>query len=187
MSILYAPAPEVAAMAARIVESHYRHLATVPIYCAWTSKPDGPAGHELFGNCRRISGRPLQWLAEVLRIGENSIHRQATLGWDLPPEQMPLFAVEGGFMTPRWPDAPACGAFLLTMDPKTWLKCPALREPMLDHLLSHCGAFRTDDGDLKLFIRPHDVEEFTSVTKRHGQWRDANHRSEPAMAREAGA
>lgn len=42
---------------------------------------------------------------------------------------------------------------------------------LLDHQLSHCDFDTNDnDGSRRLFLAQHDVEDFTSVVRRHGLW-----------------
>lgn len=45
------------------------------------------------------------------------------------------------------------------------------RVALVDHELSHCVVSFNDDGDPKLGIAPHDLEEFVEVVRRHGLWR----------------
>lgn len=45
------------------------------------------------------------------------------------------------------------------------------REALIDHELCHCKVIEDDDGTGRLFIKPHDIEEFHSIAKRHGDWR----------------
>lgn len=44
------------------------------------------------------------------------------------------------------------------------------RVALVDHELCHCSLEVTDDGTVKLGIRPHDLEEFRAVVERHGLW-----------------
>lgn len=46
---------------------------------------------------------------------------------------------------------------------------PAGREALVDHELSHF-LVEVEDGEAKLHIVGHDVEEFTGVVERHGLW-----------------
>lgn len=45
---------------------------------------------------------------------------------------------------------------------------PERRRIMVDHELSHCG--KNEDGSPKM--KPHDLEEFATIVKRYGAWRD---------------
>ena len=57
--------------------------------------------------------------------------------------------------------------FLVWLSEEDWHRSDqALREALLDHELCHCGG----DGDEGYKIRPHDVEEFIEIIKRHGAW-----------------
>jgi predicted metallopeptidase len=48
----------------------------------------------------------------------------------------------------------------------------AQRVALVDHELSHCWLEFDDDGEPKLSLRTHDVEEFVAVVQRHGLWRN---------------
>lgn len=44
---------------------------------------------------------------------------------------------------------------------------------LVDHELSHCTtAIDEKTGDLKLKMRPHDLEEFSAIVRRYGLWRE---------------
>lgn len=46
----------------------------------------------------------------------------------------------------------------------------AQRIALLDHELCHCYTFEDKDGNQRLGIAPHDLEEFKAVVERHGFW-----------------
>lgn len=46
------------------------------------------------------------------------------------------------------------------------------RKALVDHELSHAGAELDENDELKLHIIPHDLEEFSSIVRRHGMWRE---------------
>lgn len=43
---------------------------------------------------------------------------------------------------------------------------------LVDHELCHAAVEEKDNGDIKLVLVPHDLEEFTSIVRRHGLWRE---------------
>lgn len=45
------------------------------------------------------------------------------------------------------------------------------RIALVDHELCHGGVEVTEEGDYKLGIIPHDLEEFSCIVERHGLWR----------------
>lgn len=48
------------------------------------------------------------------------------------------------------------------------------KRAVVDHELCHLGATWDKWGDTKLFLNPHDVEEFSDVIRRHGyEWRNS--------------
>lgn len=66
--------------------------------------------------------------------------------------------------------------FVITISRPIWDKLTyEQREALVDHELCHC--WREDEADeegrtvTKLSLNPHDLEEFTSVYYRHGDWR----------------
>lgn len=44
---------------------------------------------------------------------------------------------------------------------------------LVDHELCHCAVGYSEDGELQLSMRHHDVEEFVGVIKRNGLWRES--------------
>jgi Putative phage metallopeptidase len=44
------------------------------------------------------------------------------------------------------------------------------KSALIDHELCHCRIEHTEDGEARLSIRPHDVEDFVSIVERHGLW-----------------
>lgn len=49
---------------------------------------------------------------------------------------------------------------------------PTKKTALVDHELCHCGVEVDDEGKVKLTLIPHDLEEFTSIVRRYGLWRD---------------
>lgn len=70
--------------------------------------------------------------------------------------------------------------FVITIAEQVWGVLPQkAREALVDHELCHAESQynqkEDDDGEddvIKLSIRPHDVEEFAQIIRRHGLWRD---------------
>jgi hypothetical protein len=53
------------------------------------------------------------------------------------------------------------------------------RRALVDHELAHCWCEENDDGEVKLSILPHDLEEFRAIVDRYGLWReDVRHMAE---------
>lgn len=46
----------------------------------------------------------------------------------------------------------------------------AQQRALVDHELCHCDVSWDDDGNPKLGLRGHDVEEFAAIVRRHGFW-----------------
>jgi len=63
--------------------------------------------------------------------------------------------------------------FVLTITKPIWEDLSyKQRVALVDHELCHAGVKLDDEGEAKLFIVPHDLEEFTCIVKRHGLWRE---------------
>jgi hypothetical protein len=62
--------------------------------------------------------------------------------------------------------------FLIELSEEDWNEMgPAQRRALVDHELTHCVA-EVEGGELKLWIRGHDLEEFAEVVDRNGLWED---------------
>ena len=69
--------------------------------------------------------------------------------------------------------------FVIVISEPVWDVLPAdKREALIDHELCHAWAEanqKEDDDEadpMKLSIKPHDLEEFVCIVRRHGLWRD---------------
>lgn len=70
--------------------------------------------------------------------------------------------------------------FLITISEPIWdILPPDARVALVDHELCHAWALadQKEDSDgsedpVKLSMRPHDLEEFVCIVRRHGLWRD---------------
>jgi len=85
--------------------------------------------------------------------------------------------------------------FVITISEPVWgVLPPDKRKALVDHELCHAESQynqkEDDDGEddvIKLSIRPHDVEEFACIIRRHGLWRDdVKDFVQEALAKEAG-
>jgi len=63
--------------------------------------------------------------------------------------------------------------FVMVISEPVWEKLNTeKRTALIDHELCHCGVEVDDEGNGKLTLIPHDLEEFTSIVRRYGLWRD---------------
>jgi hypothetical protein len=68
-------------------------------------------------------------------------------------------------------DPPPADMFVMEIAADVWeVLTLAQRDALVDHELSHFDIEYDEDG-FKRLIRPHDLEEFTAIAKRHGAWR----------------
>lgn len=65
------------------------------------------------------------------------------------------------------------GFFVITVYETFWNRMrDETKRAVVDHELMHCGASLDKFGDVKLWLRPHDLEEFSVIVERHGyEWR----------------
>ena len=63
--------------------------------------------------------------------------------------------------------------FVMVISEPVWVNLmPDKRVALVDHELCHCGVEVDDEGNSKLVTIPHDLEEFTSIVRRYGLWRE---------------
>lgn len=145
----YFEAPEVAEMAEDLINKYHQHLIdySVRIRYVFVDKTPNSKGKEVWGTCRKVSG------LNAYLEGEN-------------PDGDPFFVIT--ISKDIWD--------ILPVDKKTAL---------IDHELCHAWAEvkqqkDESDGDsdmetdnpVKLTVKPHDLEEFSCIVRRHGLWRE---------------
>jgi hypothetical protein len=63
--------------------------------------------------------------------------------------------------------------FVMVISEDVWVNLyPDKRTALVDHELCHCGVEVDDEGNHKLILIPHDMEEFSSIVRRYGLWRE---------------
>lgn len=68
-------------------------------------------------------------------------------------------------------DAANDDMFVIEVAQDAWERLdPGQRRALVDHELCHCKVDLDDDGEPKLSIRGHDLEEFGCIIERHGLW-----------------
>jgi len=140
----YREAKEVEEIANELIPKYHQPLIDFNVnirYC-FVNKVSKKSDKEIWGTCQKISGKNA-YLAE-----DN-------------PDNEPFFLIV--ISEPIWE--------VLPLDKKMAL---------VDHELCHCAAEvkQTDtdddfeqDNPVKLSVKPHDLEEFSCIVKRHGLWR----------------
>lgn len=145
----YFDAPEVAEIAEGLIAKYHQHLIdySVRIRFIFVDKTPNSQGKEVWGTCRKISG------LNAYLEGEN-------------PEGDPFFVI--------------------TISKDIWdILPPDKKLALVDHELCHAWAEvkqqkeeAESDSDLetdnpvKLSVKPHDLEEFSCIVRRHGFWRE---------------
>lgn len=145
----YFDAPEVAEIAEGLIAKYHQHLIdySVRIRYIFVDKTPNSQGKEVWGTCRKISG------LNAYLEGEN-------------PDGDPFFVI--------------------TISKDIWdILPPDKKLALVDHELCHAWAEvkqqkeeAESDSDLetdnpvKLSVKPHDLEEFSCIVRRHGFWRE---------------
>lgn len=64
--------------------------------------------------------------------------------------------------------------FIITLDFIKWNNATSEQKiAIIDHELCHCDYDENDKtGEIKPYIRKHDLQEFNEIVNRHGQWHD---------------
>lgn len=63
--------------------------------------------------------------------------------------------------------------FVMTISKPVWDELDTFKkEALVDHELCHSGLELDEEGNPKLTIIPHDLEEFKAIVERYGLWRD---------------
>lgn len=145
----YFEAPEVAHVASDLIEKYHQHLIDhdVKIRYVFTDKTPKSNGKEIWGTCRKVSG-----LNAYLENGT--------------PEGEPFFVI--------------------TISKDIWDVLPKdKKSALVDHELCHAWAEikkskktkeeseeNIQEGTSQISIKPHDLEEFSCIVRRHGLWRE---------------
>jgi predicted metallopeptidase len=145
----YFEAPEVEEIAVDLIEKYHQHLSeySVKIRYVFSDKTPNSKGKEVWGTCRKVSGL-------------------------------------NAYLEGNSPDGESF--FVITISKEIWDILPKDKKiALVDHELCHAWAEvkqKKDDSDsdeeletdnpVKLGIKPHDLEEFSCIVRRHGLWRD---------------
>jgi hypothetical protein len=145
----YFDAPEVRVIAEELIEKYHQHIIdfSVKIRYVFVDKTPNSKGKEVWGTCRKVSGL-------------------------------------NAYLEGESPDGDAF--FVITISKDIWDILPQdKRIALVDHELCHAMAGakqQKDDSDsdddletdnpIKLSVKPHDLEEFSCIVRRHGLWRE---------------
>jgi len=143
----YTRAPEVEAIANRLIPRHHVHLVElghVRIDYVFRSEAARSGGRTVAGKARKVTG-----LSAFLAIGDDAPEGRPD---EDTPEVEPFFVVE------------------VAADVWSALT-PKQRRALVDHELSHLKVRLDDEDNLALSLAAHEVEEFVAVVERHRMWR----------------
>lgn len=148
--IKFEEAPEVEKIAKELIDKYHQHLIDfqVKLRYLFISKTPKSKGKEVWGTCRKISG-----LNAYLEGGEKddepffviTISRDV---WDILPQEKRVALV----------DHELCHA---------WAEVKQAEE----EADADVDAEIEQDNPVKLSVKPHDLEEFACIVRRHGLWR----------------
>jgi hypothetical protein len=143
MAVTHWSAPEVKAIAEKLIAQYHRDLAYsgVRIEYVFRSEASRSGGKLTLGTARKVQG------LNALLAHEEKLRDPAESSEDLA-----FFVIE------------------IAHDTYELLEHKA-QVALIDHELSHCAIDQDDDGNTKLVLRPHDVEDFGAIFRRHGAWR----------------
>lgn len=152
MTVTYSYAPDVEAIAVRLIVQHHTHLIDnghVRIEYLFRSEAQETNGRTVWGKARKVSS-----INAFLALPKDEACEDIAEA----PEIEPFFVIE------------------IAAD--VWGTITAKqRVALVDHELSHCRIkHNNQDGNVVLFVAPHDVEEFQGVIRRHGLYKsDVEH------------
>lgn len=141
-------APDLAELAAPIIEAHHPHLDGFPVRFVWRSearkvgkrKTNDPVGAA--GTCEIVSGR---------------------FAFFVMTDEEKQLAEDAG--------APGKMFWIEIAEPIWEMFTEAQRIALLDHEICHCGVAYPEEKDgAEMFLIEHDSEEFKDIVRRHGLW-----------------
>lgn len=137
----YRIAKERARIGAKVMEEHHEHLLGVRVEFLFMNKTPKSKGRHVWGRARKIGG-----LNAFLALGPNWL-----------PE--------------AYEDQPF-DFFVIEVSEEVWETLTERgKRALIDHELTHCAIEEDEDGFLNLSIVGHSIEEFETIVRRHGLWR----------------
>lgn len=166
MSTDYMQAPEVEEIAKDLIPEHHGHLQHVTILYVFRTKAQKQAGKEVWGKARKVGGLNAFLVRDALRdSGPDVSLRTASGAVDTTTGKL-------ADLTRKLADEPD-EFFVLEIAHDIWrFLSDEAKRALVDHELCHFTTEFDDEGNNKLAIAPHDIEEFAEVVRRHGLWRD---------------
>lgn len=149
--IKFYSAPEVEAIAKDLIPKYHQHLIdfSVNVQYRFVNKTPKSKGKEVWGSCRKITGLYAQ-LAECSDDDEPffviTISKDV---WDVLPQKTRIALV----------DHELCHAWAEVKQAK-------------DEADANVDEEIEKDNPVKLSVKPHDLEEFSCIVRRHGLWRE---------------
>lgn len=136
----YSPAPSVATIGRKIINSFHPHLRGTRVEFLYRSEANRKGGKSVLGTAEKITGKNA--ILSTPDVGDDESASSEGLDYFLITISRDLWQHLEEFQ----------------------------REALVDHELCHCTIEVDDDGMPKLVLVAHDVEEFNEVVYRHGLW-----------------
>jgi hypothetical protein len=164
--ISFAP---VASMAMPIIHKFHPHMIGHPVIFRFFHKDKKSKGRFTIGQASKLS--PVERHAYGILLDRN-------LADGVIPEWSLFGDMEEGELAEGW---------VIALHHPTWVawtktKREDLQRALLDHELCHCAVEVNDDDEEVVGLVGHDIEEFTAVIARHGDWMGEVERLEKARS-----
>lgn len=149
----------IAELAAEIIREHHKHLVAIQIVFRFFHEKKKKNDKMILGLAGKLNAVERHAYGEIVARDEET--GQVT-DWILNPGFESGQSLEEGFR--------------IEIFAETWLKwekkgqTQAMRA-LIDHELCHCQTEEDEDGDTKLVIVGHDMEEFACIIERYGDWK----------------
>jgi predicted metallopeptidase len=145
----YFEAPDVKQIADDLIQKYHQHLIDydIKIRYIFTDKTPNSGGKEVWGSCRKISGINAYLESEDSGCEPFFVITISKDIWDVLPKDKKIALV----------DHELCHAVVE-------LKKSKKKENQEDE--------EEMNPDFKIGVKPHDLEEFSCIVRRHGLWRD---------------
>jgi predicted metallopeptidase len=145
----YFEAPEVQKIADKLIPQYHQHIIdfSVKIRYVFVDKTPNSKGKEVWGTCRKVSGLNAYLEGESPDGDAFFVITISKDIWDILPEDKRIALVDHEL-------------------------CHAVAEAKQQKNDSDSDDDMETDNPIKLSVKPHDLEEFSCIVRRHGLWRE---------------
>lgn len=140
MSVEWREDKDLSAICRKLVDDHHGHLIGYPLRIVFRSKSRRLRGSLTYGTAEIVSGRFAFFVMTEDEKGMDGQDKGSKMFWIEIAEDL-------------WEEL-----------------SPNQRLALVDHELMHCVIEEDEEGTPYMDIRPHDIEEFADIVRRHGLW-----------------